>query len=302
MNVLKKNWLFGAIALVFTSCSNDEIIHPNPQVKTPIRLSSSVSLLKSVSQNVQIAAGQKVGFYLNITDEAEFSIINELLTADGSGNFAHESMYYPTEGASFEFTAYHPHSEDGLKDGYVEFNIEADQSEKADYLNSDLLYSNKKDVERTLNAVPLAFNHKLSKLTFTIKKGEGAEISDLSKIEILDILTFVKMDIADGTLTAASGASATINAFGVENGANGVEALSGSAAIIVPQTIEENSKLLRITIGEKTYAYTTTEAQTFESGKVYDFEIEIGSFGVTVTSSIKNWDTGDSTTGDGILE
>jgi hypothetical protein len=303
MNLLNKIWLLGAIALVLISCTDNDVINPEiPQGKVPIRLSSSVSLLRSGSQNQQIVSGQELGFHLNITNEAEFNIDNEKLTANGTGGFSHVPMYYPTEGSSFEFTVYHPYTASGNAGGYIDFSIATDQTVKSDYLNSDLLFSKKTGITRTLDAVELSFDHMLSKLSFTIKKGDGADISDLSKIEILDILPSVKMSITDGSLTAASGTKVNVSAYGVTGGAEGVESLTGSAAIIVPQTIESGSKLLYIYIGETKYSYTTTSAIVFEEGMKYDFEIEISATGVTLTSSINNWGDGDSVTGGGVLE
>ena len=303
MNVLNKILLLGAIALVLISCTNNDVINQEiPQGKVPISLNSSVSLLRSDSQNGQIANGQEVGFYLNITSEATYEIDNNKLTADGSGEFIHNAMYYPTEGSTFEFTAYHPYAESGDAGGFIDFSIEADQSTKPAYLNSDLLFSKKTGISRTQNAVKLDFVHKLTKLTFTIKKGEGVDIDDLNKIEILDLRPSVKLNITDGTLTTASGEAGTISAYGVIGGSNSVETLSGSAAIIIPQTIETNTKLLHIYIGDTKYSYTTTSEIEFEGGKKYDFQIEISASGINVTSTINEWGIGDSITGDGVLE
>ena len=110
------------------------------------------------------------------------------------------------------------------------------------------------------------------------------------------------MSIIDGSLTGASGTKVDVSAYGVTGGTEGVESLTGSAAIIVPQTIETGSKLLHIYIGATKYSYTTTSEIEFEGGMKYDFEIEISATGVTLTSSINNWGYGDSVTGGGVLE
>ena len=304
MNLLRNVFLFGAIALVFNCCSeSDEVTKPEiPQGQTPIRLSSSVNLLRSGSQNTQIVSGQKVGFFLNETNETDYDNNNVELTADGEGNFTHSTMNYPEEGSTFEFTAYHPYSITSLSDGNIVFSVNTDQSVKADYLNSDLLYSSKTGVEKSMNVVQMPFAHKLSKLTFVIIKGDGADISDLSKIEILDVLSAVSMDITTGDLSNASGMPTTISAYGVEGGEEDVETLSGSAAIIVPQTIESGKKLLRISFDETTYSYATEEAIAFEGGKEYEFQIEISAQRIKVSSSIGEWISGGSISGEGVHE
>ena len=290
--------LLALAALMVSACQDDTSV--NPEGLTPIRLQSSVLQLKSGLQNVQIANGQQLGFFVNKDAESTFSTENFLLTADGDGAFTHSPLYYPIGGSSFIFTAYHPRQA-SVTDGEVEFSVLSAQDIDANYLNSDLLYVKKADIVRTTSAVALEFKHLLSRLTFTIKKGEDTEIHELSEILVSNVLPNVTLNLLDGSLSEASGTLSSITANGVTGGESGVESLSGGAAIVVPQIIPTNTALLQITVGELSYTYTLSSALELKSGKSYAFEITVNKVGISVSSSIAEWEDGESVVGDGIV-
>ena len=290
--------LLALAALIVSAC--ERVSEVNPEGLTPIRLQSSVLQLKSGLQNVQIANGQELGFFVNEDEESTYSIENFQLTADGNGAFTHSPLYYPVTSSSFVFTAYHPRQASVLDDE-VAFSVLSAQDIDANYLNSDLLYVKKTGIVRTTAAVPLEFKHLLSRMTFTIKKGEGTEIDELSEIEISNVLPDVSLNLVDGSLSAASGTPISIVANGVTGGESGAESLSGGAAIVAPQIIPANTDLLQITIGGISYIYTLPAALELEGGKSYTFEITVNKASLSVSSSIKNWEDGESIEGDGII-
>ena len=290
--------LLAFAALIVSAC--ESVSEVNPEGLTPIRLQSSVLQLKSNLQNVQIASGQELGFFVNKDEESAYSIENFQLTADGNGAFTHSPLYYPTGSSSFVFTAYHPRQASVL-DGEVEFSVLSAQDIDANYLNSDLLYVKKTDIVRTTSAIALEFKHLLSRMTFTIKKGEDTEIHELSEILVSNVLPNVTLNLLDGSLSEASGTLSSIVANGVTGGESGVESLSSGAAIVVPQVIPTNTALLKITIGELDYIYTLSSALELKGGKSYAFEITVNKVGISVSSSIAEWEDGESVVGDGIV-
>jgi hypothetical protein len=293
--------LLALAVLAISACSDvNDIKGPSSEGRTPICLRSSLLMLKSNLQNVQIANGQQLGFFVNDEAESTYSIENFELTADGNGSFTHSPLYYPTAGNSFAFTAYHPHKA-SVSNSTVEHSVLPAQNINANYLNSDLLYVKKTGIARTPMAIPLVFKHKLSRMTFIVKKGEGAEIHELNEIKITNVLPDVSLNLVDGSLSAASGAPISIVANGVAGGESGVESLSGGAAIVAPQTISADTELLQITIGGVSYIYTLPTALELEGGTSYAFEITVNMAGISVSSSITNWEDGESIEGEGII-
>lgn len=288
---------------VFSSCSKDEEITGNGSNEiTQIQLTSSISqtLTRSTVQNTQIESGQKVGFM--VTDDPYTSVLydNIMLTADGSGNFAYASpMYYPTNGGKVSFVAYHPYNAaiTGIGTPYA-FKVEADQSVRANYLNSDVLYGSTASVERTKDAVALQFKHAFSKLTFTVKKGNGATLAGLSSIEVLGLKDQADVNFALGTVLA-NGTATTIKAFNVPNGTASDTELTGAAAIVVPQVIASGQSLLRITIGGIPYLYAPSASSELKKGTAYNYTITVNMAGITVTSSIVDWENGGNIDGEG---
>lgn len=292
--------------LTFSSCSKDDDTQVNNSEKTEIRLSSGITThLRSSRQNTQIAAGQKVGFFVEDAG-APTSIIytNTELTADGNGALNYSpKMFYPTNGNTVNFYAYHPFGSASDLTTAIPFSVKADQTAATDYLNSDLLYSQKTGVARTSSAELLTFNHKLSKLTFTVKKGEGASLEGLSAIEIQNTLPETSLKLEDGTITAASGTATTIKAFGVPTTVSSTDAeVSGMAAIVVPQTVTTDTELLKITIGGVSYIYRVPANLDYESGKVYNYTITVNMAGIIVTSEIVDWVNGGDIDGDGTID
>lgn len=304
MNFISKLLISLTLITFLFSCS-DSTNDNGDTVSEQIKIRSSVKLQRSDLQNVQIEEGQIVGFKVIDRSTNNDLYKNVALTADGTGGFdSSTAMYYPTNGSNVNFYAYHPYSTalDATETTLMSFSVQTDQNLQDNYLASDVLYSEKLDVKRTNDVVPLVFLHKMSKLSFTILKGDGVDISGLKKIEILDVLPDVDMELLDGTLSLAKGDPVTITAFNVKGGESTDTTLSGSSAIIAPQTIASKIPLLKISIDNVTFTYSTEKELEFESGKNYQFQITVNMGGIEVESSIVDWDFGGNISGGGVMD
>ena len=295
MKNLKKIVIGSLIAAaIFTSCRG----HETPEGEgTLITLSSRLNMhSKSTLQDVQIEEGQKVGLLVTKAGSPETMLyVNEELTADGDGNFACSTpMYYPITGDNVDMYAYHPYT-GGIA---TSFEIQADQTSESNYLNSDLLFASVSDIAKSSSAVQMAFNHKLSKVNFTIKEGVGMDLSNLSNVEILNVLPEVGFSLITGTITAASGTPTAIQTYGVRGVEEEEGEVSGISAIITPQQFVTGSQLFKITINgnteeEVSYIYTLLEDFDFEEGKKYDITITVNSSSITTISTISDWEITD---------
>ena len=81
---------------------------------------------------------------------------------------------------------------------------------------------------------------------------------------------------------------------------------SGNAAIIIPQTINQNTDILKVTLstanGGKTYIYKLDENKEFKEGYVYTFNLKLTSGKLEVKTEITNWNRGDSKDGTANIE
>lgn len=298
----------GIIILAGTafSCSKSELIEDQNTVQSPILLQSTVSGGKLRLQTEQIEPNRKLSFY--VTQASDFSNIeydNAAITADGNGGFSYtERMYYPVDDSKVNFYAVHPYNKDASleQNETITFSITPDQTTADNYLQSDLLHASKSNVSRSKEKIGLVFTHRLAKVSFTIKPGNGMDLSDLNAVNILGIKPSTVIDIATGNIQEANGNVTDVSAYGVKGASESTGQVAGIQAIVVPQTIGTDTRLFKITVGATDYYYTTPAAITYASGYNYNYELTIHSTGIDVSSSITPWIDSAPITGEGEAE
>lgn len=302
---MKKLFLILALGGLFLSCSDDDDDNVNALV--PINLTSRVTIQgRDVGQNVQIAANQQVSFFVTETESlTNIYYNNALLTADGNGNFSYSSggqnvLYYPVDPVNVDFYAVHPYYTTTTLSSIMSFSVNLNQTILANYYNSDLLYSQVRNVARTRNTVPMVFNHKLSKLNFVIRQGAGLNLSNLNSVNIMNVLTQINMNVTDGNLVPITGTTNEVSAYGVRGTTGNETELRGITAIIVPQSFvtDGTKQLFRLDINGVNFYYVPAVGIIFEEGKQYNFTLTVNNTGITVTSSIVDWLPGDDIVGD----
>lgn len=301
------------VAMAMTACNNEE----TDNWAGEIRLSSGLEVqqvTRSIANNLQgtqIAKGVHVGFFINenvASGSTATTTYPENLdyTANGDGSFSGTTVYYPQSGNGVNIYAYAPWKADlTLKDNYA-FSIKADQSKDDDYLASDLLwgqpmkagenpeeYVTANPVARTKNAVSVSFKHLLSKIQVTLKPGDGLKADDFkgAKLEILGVKPVTTLTLANGKISSASGTPAPVTAAVYPK--ETTPTLT-AAAIVVPQTFTKGSKFIKLTLaagGELFYTLPDDEDLEITGSKVHKYEITVKLTGLTVTSTIEDWET-----------
>lgn len=290
-----------AATTLMTACSKDENEIDNWNGE--IRLSSGVTVQQTRAGSVpdtQIASGQQVGVFINDAVAKTVVSANLKYDTDGSGgltlnaNPAQETPYYPATGNAVNIIAYHPYNATAVITGgnTFEFTVEDNQSSDPNYCKSDLLYSKKADsYGRQSTAHSLTFVHKLSKLTYELVSGDGKPDVSGATVQWLNVKKTASFKAEDGTVGAASGNTATITPHATYGG-----------AIIVPQTVNSGTQLLKVTLKDGgTLYYTPTSNQAFVSGSVYKYVITVNLTGLSVESIVTPWTTVGNRTGDATM-
>lgn len=324
-------------ALILAGCTNDENGTDNGPVK--IRLTSGVEVQQprafTATQGTSITAGEVVSVWVDdagtMSDPTPIYKANQLTATAGNGFSGGTEMFFPKTGNKVNIYAVHGNFTTPFtgREAFpvpttvVEYSVVADQSKggKA-YTNSDLLYAYKKDVSRNGNPteVQLTFYHMLSKLELAIVKGEGApELAQSGAVKLNGVTlkgnftpsTSADMSIQSERADMLSDASATSTGdmtLGQTTCADFTDNVSYNEAILVPQ--EMIDKVLTFTLADGgTLKYTipafdaTAGAAVFESGKKYQYHITLNLTGLTVTSTIKDWDAVgiDPVSGDAVM-
>ncbi len=297
---MKKYLFIAAALLALAACGKEEAVQDGA---VEIRLTSSLDAQTRATHGLDTQIAENEIVYVWVDDAGTGAALhtNNSLTADGSGNLSGgETMYFPASGNGVHIYAVH-----GSLSGTSSFwnqsithTVASDQqSTGTGYAASDLVYCKSADVARTRNDVLLTFSHLLSKIEVVLKQGDGSpEISGAAIVNTKLQATFTPAKANDGITVTASGSAGDI---AIDCGVtSGTEVLN--EAIIVPQTVASGTKLIRVNAadGGELY-YTTTAAATFEAGKKYRYVITVSLTGLTVTSTVSDWDTTGVTTVEG---
>lgn len=306
--------MMAAAATVLAACGNED---ESDDWAGEIRLSSGLAVQKAESRSIaaelqaeQIASGVNVGFFINeaVNENPATTYTQNLsYTATGSGNFDGTTVYYPQSGNGVNIYAYAPYAAGLALDGNYSFTVKENQSTDADYLASDLLwgqpmklkenstdeYVTANPVARTKENVSVTFKHLLSKVQVTLKPGNGLTADDFkgATLSILQVLPTTSLILNSGVISRASGEETNITAATYPTDAT--PTLTASA-IVVPQTITRGTQFMKVHLnagGDLYYTIPTDQDLTLESGKIYKYEITVNLTGLTVTSSIIEWET-----------
>lgn len=289
-----------AFTLTMAGCSNDEN-EGMDNWNGEIRLSSGVAVQQTRTAgsvpDEQIAGDQLIGIYVSKADDETATYdgySNVSAKADGSGNFTDYSttMYYPQSGKGVKIAAYHPYTAE-TEDEY-DFTVEGDQSDAKKYYASDLLYSAETAFDRSKTAHSLTFEHQLCKITCALTAGDGVSSVDGAIVEVVNAEKVATFNRKTGDVTTA----------GTSDKSNVI--LGAYGAIIVPQTIAQDAKLLKVTLsqsaGSGVFYYTKTDNDAFVGGSHYTYTITVKATGLEVTSTITPWTPIADKSGEAVMD
>ena len=329
---LRKLMALMAAALLLSSCSNDEEREVSQPV--PIRLTTTVS-----GESTRAADGindTNFPYETPITVSVDGSNYNYKTDDDD----VTEPMvcqdatppYFPVSGSSVHIVAYYPSSVTYSTTAQT-FTVKHDQSQTttgtANYKASDLMVGLPKNdfkdddnntliegtgfarkVKYTTKTIPLEFEHRLAKIRIKCTTN-GATVQ---KVEMKNIQRSIVYNSSDNTFGALSTATDD-----VDNTANTIimynDATTGSntdfycAAIIPIQSLAIGTEFITITTTSGVpLVYKLPNdldpgetLHNFESGKQYNFNVNINDYELTVTSNITDWtDDTSISLGDGL--
>ncbi len=195
---------------------------------------------------------------------------NAKTTFDGSV-WKSAPVIYWGEG-KFDVYAYYPYAKPSSADEYP-FTVALDQSttEQADVLSgyeaSDFLWAKAAGITR-MDAVPLTFTHRMSKLVVNLVKGEAysGEIPADAVVRIHNTVPAATIDLASGTVTKNGYESAqSITAKKLSEGVY--------TAIIVPQRL--NTKRPLVEVLSKGVSYLIESSFVFKAGTQHTINITL---------------------------
>lgn len=310
-------WI-AAAALTLAACSNDEDDNWNGEIRLSSGLTAQGTRAGTDIHSSQFDSGETIDVYI-----AENTIAGQTATttygtngkvsytANGSGDLSTtNTQYYPTSGNGVNIYAIYP---SGTVTGAT-FSVQTDQSDDTKYKASDLMYGvpASNPVNRTSSPVNIGFKHLLSKITITLKAGDGITSLDGAKVEILNVLpsTTLTASATGGSVSSASGTATDITVF-----TSSTSSTSGSC-IVPPQTLNQTNsenvrRFIKVTLkdGGELYSGEIKDSGsnvqndiTMTGGYEYKYDITANNTALSITSSIVAWATGGSGNGIATME
>lgn len=246
-----------------------------PDGKYPMTFTASVDGLTTTrattDNNSRWTGGEQVNIQVNNTSKT--------YTATSDGALTLTDGFYWQDKNSINVKAWYP----------VNFNLAniTRQNDGNNYAQLDFLYAPQSSVPFNTTA-SLNFEHRMTKVTATLKAGSGLTDSDLQNAEVKFYgYTTATVDCAAGTITSPS-TNAWITAY---------PSGSSYSALLVPQSpFTAGEKFISVTISGNTYYYTPSvgDADT-EAGKAYNYTITVHKSGMIVSAD--GWESMGDVTG-----
>ena len=295
---MNKLFLFAATVCTMLSCSKNEEVITNVG-KLPINISVG---LQTRANDTTFENGNEVGIYVvnydgstsgslkdeeNQADNAKFTFSNNEWTPK-------ESIYWKDQNTSADFFAYYPYSASASVTAHA-FSVQTDQSIETDFWASDFLWGKTANVSPTSNAVSILTHHSLSRILVAVKPGDGfttdASWNDADiDVKICGVKTTATINLATGVATATGSAD---NIIPLETTATG--STLNYKAMMIPQTVADNSKLIVVTVDGTEYVYRA--GFTFKANTQHQFTITVNKSGSSVNVAIGEWTIDDTDNG-----
>ena len=281
-----------AVLALLSGCNNDdkqEVSSQSVDGRVPIILSSGIGDTRASQtlQNTQFRKNQTLDVQIESVDNKTGYDMLTYFASDNGGSLQPLNgvyPYYPTNGANVNIRAIYP-------TGYMSRNdfsvTPISQTDPEAYMASDLMFANKENVAKPATAsesIQLVFEHKMTKIQVNLT-AEGVVSLTNSTVKLLGVKTQTLFDPQTGVVKEEDATGESGNILMTNNGAQ------GCAAIIVPQT-KSSGYLLEIVLqNNDVLHYKTVQDMTFESGKVYTFNVKVIESNISVNTTVTPWES-----------
>ena len=265
MKRIKSLFTFSLLAcFVFLfSCKDDEKTKDLPDGESPLVLTTAIDRQVSTRATVDNLwdGGEQVQVSIDGAAAAAF-------TAAADGTLTSGTLFW--QSASITARAWYP----------AGWTMQANQSAQSGYQAADFIFAPETVITYAdRNTTPLTFNHKTAKVAVALVGGNGIDISG-AVVSFYGYTTGTASTTTDGTLSGSNNGWVT-PLTGIGNTCK---------ALLIPQDMYD-VEFVRVTLGGKDYFYTPAAGEAnLQAGKSYAYRITVNSDGLTIQSTIIDWD------------
>ena len=286
---------FTLAALLLTACSEEEM--PMDDARVALQVTSGI---QTRAYDDQWEADDRIGIFGHPqdADQTAWSNVQYVTSNDGSnGSFAPApdelTIYLPVNGSGVDFVAYYPYTAT-LTDGVYAVDV----TEQGDLSAIDLMAAGEQTADCINPKVRFNFEHKLSKIEFTFKAGDGMAASELAgmTVQLTGQQPKATFDVTqpDGAVNVGTDNPIMLT---LNTASDGMSA----EGILLPNESLDNMTL-HLVLADKSNFFiwnlNESTAQKFEAGHKYVYNITVNRSGLGVTSTIADWEEGNGPDGE----
>lgn len=296
-----------AALLLLTGCGNDnETETPGGDGRVALQVSSGI---ETRATDTAWESGDAIGIYMlkaGTTDISEEAENRRYFTADGGSAFtttAEQTIYFPRDGSTVNFTAYYPHQET-LTDGVFALDVSNQTDLSAiDLMTAAVVTTEAAPLDKSHPEVAFTFRHRLTKLELKIAAGNGINEADLKglKVEVTRQRTLGSYDPLHEAFSVNRESENTVTMNTTADGTLAQAILLPTVDGINPVILGREFLFTLKTTGE-VFRWSVPDKKLFGQGDRNIYNITIDRTGLTVTATIADWNSGNGDGEDGSAE
>ena len=288
-----------------SSCAYEEVLKGTqvPQeISCEVRFSSNINNLAPLSSRLigeEWESGDEIGSYmfekegLIIADgKSNIRYITEKGGYIGRFNAHNDAILLPEDGRKVRFMSYYPYKE-SINDGVYKIDVSNQISQKKlDFFysfNSSATYDKSFDADK----IPIVFKNQMSKIIINIRNGadlEGYHLMNMN-VYLSGFSTNADFDLYTGKIKNYAEPSPIYPCVFIAGKGN----VYRGEVVVIPTSDISNAKIvIDLNNGnehKESYIYTWNLNRAPEKGKRYTYDLTVSSTGITVNSSIHNWNS-----------
>lgn len=286
--------------LAMNSCVKEENLNNGDKKGTPVEFEMGVNSVSRTNTPddgyaTTFVAGDEVGIFVYKGETPVVKNAYYKLSADGIWEAQGEAIT-AEEGVSYSYYAYYPYNAEATDATSVSLTVAGDQT--TGYTGSDALMAKSENVVAgTTTTVQLQYSHAFALVQVSLKGDLAAKDATVT---LQNVYPTAALDLVAGTVGEASGTLGTIAMKACST--NGETAPFNYRAIVPAQTITANKGILTTFSNGKNYKFTYSADVPYESGKLRQFDVTLGTAPGETTieigkGTIANWEDGSTVEG-----
>lgn len=285
--------------LAMNSCVKEENLNNGDKKGTPVEFEMGVNSVSRTNTPddgyaTTFVEGDEVGIFVYNGETPVVKNAYYKLSADGKWE-AQGTPITAEEGVSYSYYAYYPYNAEATDATSVSLTVAGDQT--TGYTGSDALMAKSENVAAGTTTVPLQYSHAFALVQVSLKGDLAAKDATVT---LQNVYPTAALNLITGTAGEASGVTGTIAMKACST--NGETAPYNYRAIVPAQTITANNGILTTFSNGKNYKFTYSVDVPYESGKLRQFDVTLGTAPGETTieigeGTISNWEDGSAVEG-----